>query len=194
MARYQHFEELPAWQEAATLYNNVLDLIEFPNCPVPTGCRTQLDRTALAVGSHIAAGFEGFGTHQLLYHLDAAREAATEIRSLLAITFDRPRFKPASEIIQRIRISTESCSKQLTAWVAAIEKGPSPNRRSVSEDSPSDFESTEPPRRPDQRPQPSQMESLDRGRSAASSATPVNPPRPTSRSEAIRSIRPPGGA
>lgn len=194
MARYQHFEELPAWQEAATLYNNVLDLIEFPNCPIPTGCRNQLDRNALAVGSHIAAGFEGFGTHQLLNHLDAAREAATEIRSLLAITWDRPRFKPATEILQRIRTSTESCSKQLTAWAAAIEKGPAPNRRSVSEDPPLNLESTEPPHRQDQRPLPSPMESSGRGRSTASSATQINPLRPISRPAATRPVRPPGGA
>ena len=28
MAKYQHFEELPVWQEAARLYNVVLDLLE----------------------------------------------------------------------------------------------------------------------------------------------------------------------
>lgn len=34
MAKYQRFEELPAWQEAAQLYNRVLDLVEEPGLPL----------------------------------------------------------------------------------------------------------------------------------------------------------------
>lgn len=30
MAKYQKFEDLPVWQEAARLYNRVLDLLEEP--------------------------------------------------------------------------------------------------------------------------------------------------------------------
>ena len=30
MSKYQHFEDLPVWQEAARLYNRVLDLLEEP--------------------------------------------------------------------------------------------------------------------------------------------------------------------
>jgi hypothetical protein len=44
MAKYQHFEELPVWQEAARLYNAVLDLLEEPNAPLSPGFRNQLDR------------------------------------------------------------------------------------------------------------------------------------------------------
>jgi hypothetical protein len=33
MAKYEHFEELPVWQEAARLYNAVLDLLEKPGVP-----------------------------------------------------------------------------------------------------------------------------------------------------------------
>jgi hypothetical protein len=37
MAKYQRFEELPVWQEAARLYNTVLDLLEEPNVPLTPG-------------------------------------------------------------------------------------------------------------------------------------------------------------
>ncbi|MFA6545781.1 MAG: hypothetical protein WCS99_15290, partial [Limisphaerales bacterium] len=47
MAKYQKFEELPAWQEAARLYNAVLDVLEAPGCPFSPGFRNQLDRAAL---------------------------------------------------------------------------------------------------------------------------------------------------
>ena len=32
MAKYQRFEEVPAWQAAAELYNRVLDLFEEQMC------------------------------------------------------------------------------------------------------------------------------------------------------------------
>ena len=49
MAKYQHFEELPVWQEAKRLYNVVLDLLEEPNVPLTPAFRNQLDRAALSV-------------------------------------------------------------------------------------------------------------------------------------------------
>ena len=58
MAKYQHFEELPVWQEAARLYNVTLDLLEEPGAPLSAGFRNQLDRAALSVSNNIAEGFE----------------------------------------------------------------------------------------------------------------------------------------
>ena len=58
MAKYQHFEELPVWQEAAKLYNAVLDLFEQSSVPLSPGFRNQLDRAALSVSNNIAEGFE----------------------------------------------------------------------------------------------------------------------------------------
>ena len=129
MARYQHFEELPAWQEAASLYSAVLDLLELPNSPLPPGFRGQLDRAALAVSNNIAAGFEGPGTERLLHYLDQSRNSAAEIRSMLAVIAPRPRFLPLATDLTRIRGLAESCTRQLSAWMAAIEKGPSSGRR-----------------------------------------------------------------
>jgi hypothetical protein len=34
MAKYRKFEELPVWQDAARLYNQVLDLLEQKNVPL----------------------------------------------------------------------------------------------------------------------------------------------------------------
>ena len=54
MSKYQKFEDLPVWQEAARLYNRVLDLLEEPNVPLTPGFRNQLDRAALSVSNNIA--------------------------------------------------------------------------------------------------------------------------------------------
>ena len=51
MPKYEKFEDLPVWQEAARLYNIVLDLLEEPNVPLTPGFRNQLDRAALSVSN-----------------------------------------------------------------------------------------------------------------------------------------------
>ena len=73
MAKYQHFEELPVWQEAARLYNVVLDLLEEPDVPLTPGFRNQLDRAALSVSNNIAEGFERSTTNELLSFIAIAR-------------------------------------------------------------------------------------------------------------------------
>jgi len=66
MPKYQKFEDLPVWQEAARLYNRVLDLLEEPNLPLSPGFRNQLDRASLSVSNNIAEGFERATTKELL--------------------------------------------------------------------------------------------------------------------------------
>src|SRR5215831_1270774 len=90
MAKYQHFEELPVWQEAKRLYNAVLDLLEEPNVPLTAGFRNQLDRAALSVSNNIAEGFERSTTRELLAFIAIARGSAGEVRSMMALVRDRP--------------------------------------------------------------------------------------------------------
>jgi hypothetical protein len=62
MPKYKTFEELPVWQEAARLYNRVLDILEEPNLPLSSSFRNQLDRATLSVSNNIAEGFERLTT------------------------------------------------------------------------------------------------------------------------------------
>ena len=66
MPKYEKFEDLPAWQEGARLYNAVLDILETPNPPFTAGFRNQLDRAAISVSNNIAEGFERTTTAELL--------------------------------------------------------------------------------------------------------------------------------
>ena len=63
---YQHFEDLPVWQEAARLYNQVLDLLEQHGALFSPGYRNQLDRASLSISNNIAEGFERVTTRELL--------------------------------------------------------------------------------------------------------------------------------
>ena len=132
MAKYQKFEDLPVWQEAARLYNRVLDLLEEPQVPLTPGYRNQLDRAALSVSNNIAEGFERVTTNELNAFLAIARGSAGEVRSMMAVVKDRPKLKPILRQLQEIRSLAESCAKQLTAWTASIENSPVQGKRHLT--------------------------------------------------------------
>jgi four helix bundle protein len=132
MPKYQKFEDLPVWQEAARLYNRVLDSLEEPHVPLTPGFRNQLDRAALSVSNNIAEGFERVTTNELNAFLAIARGSAGEVRSMMAVVKDRPKLKPILRQLQEIRVLAESCAKQLTAWTTSIESSPVQGKRHLT--------------------------------------------------------------
>jgi len=133
MAKYQRFEDLPVWQEAARLYNIVLDLLEEPSVPLTPGFRNQLDRAALSVSNNVAEGFERSTTGELLSFIAIARGSLGEVRSMMAVVKDRPKLKRYVGALQRIRALAESCARQLTGWAGAMDKLPFQGRRQLTE-------------------------------------------------------------
>jgi four helix bundle protein len=133
MAKYKHFEELPVWQEAARLYNAVLDLLEVPGVPLSSGFRNQLDRAALSVSNNIAEGFERATTGELLSFIAIGRGSAGEVRSMMAVIKDRARLKPHLASLDHIRTLAESCARQLTGWAGAVDRFPFEGPRHLSE-------------------------------------------------------------
>ena len=129
MAKYEHFEDLPVWQEAARLYNTVLDLLEEPGVPLTPGFRNQLDRASLSISNNVAEGFERSTTNELLSFIAIARGSAGEVRSMMAVVKGRPKLKRYLSALQRIRALAESCARQLTGWAGAVDKLPFEGRR-----------------------------------------------------------------
>ncbi len=129
MAKYQTFEELPVWREAARLYNRVLDLLEEPNLPLSSGFRNQLDRAALSISNNVAEGFERLTTSELISFLAIAKGSGGEVRSMLAVIMDRPRLRPFIQRLREIRELAQSCGRQLGAWMGSIEDSPVKGRR-----------------------------------------------------------------
>jgi four helix bundle protein len=132
MPRYEKFEYLPVWQEAARLYNKALDLLEEPNPLLTPGFRNQLDRAALSVSNNIAEGFERVTTNELLSFLAIARGSAGEVRSMMAVIKSRPKLQRCSRQLQGIRDLAESCARQLTAWTSSIEDSPVQGKRHLN--------------------------------------------------------------
>jgi four helix bundle protein len=132
MPAYQKFEDLPVWQEAARLYNKVLDLLEEPNVHLSAGFRGQLDRAALSVSNNIAEGFERVTTNELNAFLAIARGSAGEVRSMMAVVVNRAKLKPFVPHLQQIRAMSESCARQLTAWTASVEESSVKGKRHLT--------------------------------------------------------------
>jgi four helix bundle protein len=132
MPSYQHFEQLPVWQEAARLYNLVLDLLEDHGALLSSGYRNQLDRAALSVSNNIAEGFERVTTNELLSFLAIARGSAGEVRSMMAVVKDRSKLRRIAWQLKRIRESAESCARQLTSWAVSIEESPVQGKRHLT--------------------------------------------------------------
>jgi len=132
MPKYQKFEDLPVWQEAARLYNRVLDLLEEPNLPLSPGFRNQLDRASLSISNNIAEGFERSTTNELLSFLAIARGSGGEVRSMTAVVKDRPKLKRFINHLQEIGNLAQSCARQLTAWTGSIEESPVQGKRHMT--------------------------------------------------------------
>jgi hypothetical protein len=73
MPKYDNFEELPVWKEAALLYNRVLDLLEEPGIAFSAGFRNQLDREALSISNNVAEGFERVTTDETAFLPDQCK-------------------------------------------------------------------------------------------------------------------------
>jgi four helix bundle protein len=132
MAKYDKFEDLPAWQEAARLYNQVLDLLRGKGVPFTPGFRNQLDRASLSVSNNIAEGFERVTTNELLSFLGIARGSSGEVRSMIAVVKNRPELQPFFLELQQIRETAKSCSKQITAWTGSLEDSRVTGKRHLS--------------------------------------------------------------
>ncbi len=126
MSEPEKFEDLPLWQEAALLYNKVVDLLEEHGVALTPTFRTALDRAALSVLNNVAAGFERETPDELRGHLAAARRSADEVRSMMAVVKDRPRLGSHAEHLQEIRSLAESCALQLAGWMGSVEHRTAP--------------------------------------------------------------------
>ncbi len=133
MAKYQRFKDLPVWQEAARLYNKVLDLFETTGLPLSPGFRNQLDRAALSVSNNIAEGFERSTTAELLAFIAIARGSAAEVRSMIAVVKDRPALRKHETALGQIRAIAEPCARQLTGWEAPVQALPFEGKRRLPE-------------------------------------------------------------
>lgn len=141
---YQRFEDLPAWQKAAELYERTEDLLENERFEASRGFRDQLDRAALSVSNNIAEGFERGTTNELLQFLYIARGSAGEVRSMLVLR-ERKAGKcnwpdVLKSQISNLKSTAEDCSRQIRAWADSLQNSAIQGQRHLNERSRREYE------------------------------------------------------
>ena len=116
MPTYQRFEELPVWQEAIILAERCEDFLDEAADRLTWSKRDQIDRASLSVSNNIAEGFERGTTNELLAFLYIARGSTGEVRSMLCYFERRPKLAHLKPQITQLKVTAESCSRQLGAW------------------------------------------------------------------------------
>lgn len=116
---YKRFEELPVWQAAIELADQIYDLTESPI--LKSSLRNQLERAALSVSNNIAEGFERGTTNELLAFLYIARGSSGETRSMLRFIGHRKDYGPLQSQLPPLVALAEGCSRQIQAWAGSLQ-------------------------------------------------------------------------
>ncbi|RPI79919.1 MAG: four helix bundle protein [Desulfobacteraceae bacterium] len=138
---YARFEDLPVWQEAIRLADEVYTMTENRDFPGSRSLRDQIERAALSVSNNIAEGFERGTTNELLAFLYIARGSAGEVRSMLCCLERRLGFGNFKSQISNLKLIAESCSKQLRGWADHLQNSDIRGQRHLNEKTRSQYRS-----------------------------------------------------
>lgn len=141
---YQRFEDLPAWQKAAELYELTEDLLEDDRFQASRSFHDQLDRAALSVSNNVAEGFERGTTNELLAFLYIARGSAGEVRSMLVLRERRAQKRnwpvELKSRISELKAVAENCSRQIRGWADSLQNSNIEGQRHLSDRSRREFD------------------------------------------------------
>jgi len=126
---YDPFEQLPVWQAAIKLGQQVYALTKAAPFRRQRSLRDQLERAAVSVSNNIAEGFERGTTQELLAFLYIARGSVGEVRSMLCLIEGIPEFADArlsgaadlKSEISNLKSQAEGVSRQLRAWADSLQ-------------------------------------------------------------------------
>ena len=108
MPSYNRFEDLPVWQTAIALAEEVEDWLEEVKERVSWSKRDQIERASMSVSNNIAEGHERGTTPELLSFLYIAKGSAGEVRSMLCYFERRAKLAKWKAVIAQMKARAES--------------------------------------------------------------------------------------
>ena len=133
MPTYQRFEDLPVWNQAIDLAEAIYELTQDSGFKGQYSLRDQIERAAVSVSNNIAEGFERGTTNELLMFIYIARGSSGEVRSMLCLIERLKRFSDLNSQIPNIKLTAESCSRQLRAWADHLQNSDISGQRHLNE-------------------------------------------------------------
>ena len=138
--KYQRFEQLPVWKDAARLYVMAERMLDDPAFRGRAALKDQLDRAALSISNNIAEGFERGTTNELLHFIYIARGSAGEVRSMLSIMERLAGLQSHLPTLRQLRLTAEGISRQLRAWADSLQNSDIAGQRYLNDASRAKFE------------------------------------------------------
>ena len=145
---YDRFEQLPVWQAAIKLGQEIYAFTSKPAFRRQRSLRDQIERAAVSISNNIAEGFERGTTQELLTFLYIARGSAGEVRSMLCLLEGIPqlvgpagegsisqsaKFADLKSEISNLKSQAESISRQLRAWAGSLQNSGIKGQRYLDE-------------------------------------------------------------
>jgi four helix bundle protein len=122
---YERFEQLPVWQAAIKLGQQIYTFKATPAFRRQHNLRDQIERAAVSISNSIAEGFERGTTPEVISFLYIARGSAGEVRSMLCLIEGMDQFSGAGSAgtvfanfkseISNLKSQAEVISRQLRA-------------------------------------------------------------------------------
>ncbi len=133
MPTYERFEDLPVWNQAIELAEAIYELTQDSGFKGQFSLRDQIERAAVSVSNNIAEGFERGTTNELLMFIYIARGSSGEVRSMLCLLERLERFSHLKSQIPKIKLTAESCSRQLRAWADHLQNSDIAGQRHLND-------------------------------------------------------------
>ncbi len=138
--KYERFEQLPVWRDAAKL---AADLFRFCSHPVFRGkgdLANQLQRSALSISNNIAEGFERGTTKELINFLYYACGSAGEVRSMLSVMTYLSDTKIVESEIRKYQKSAEVIARQIRGWTQSLQDSPIKGQKYLTQESKEEYQ------------------------------------------------------
>jgi len=132
--KYERFEEVPVWKEAAKLAAAMFRLCGNAAFRGKGDLANQLQRAALSISNNIAEGFERGTTQELITFLYYAWGSAAEVRSMLTVMEMMPEFGALQAEIRVSKKRSESIARQIRGWAQSLQDGRIKGQRYLTEE------------------------------------------------------------
>ncbi len=116
----QRFEEIPVWQDARKMAQQVYRVTKSGDLSKDYGLKDQIQRASVSIMSNIAEGYERDSNREFAKFLTYAKGSSGEVRSLLYIALDQGYID--DKTFETLAANAVNISKQISGFQKYLRK------------------------------------------------------------------------